>query len=191
MRIRLIVLFLFATLVVNSAVYYVAPTGGSDSNAGTNIAAPWATWQKAFLTAVAGDTVYFRGGVWEPTVAYNGNNICLIRPDANIGHNGEPGNPISFLNYPGETPILDCHLVNTGGAFITGLQLEDVHWINWRGLTIRNIYQRVQYVEAGGIRGEGISNMNWERVDVYNIGGHGWYIESDVGVDYITLKNLS
>jgi len=184
MRIRIITLLLLITLSLNGAIYYVAPTGGNDSNAGTNISAPWATWQKAFLTAVAGDTVYFRGGVWEPTVAYSGNNICLIRPDASIGHNGEPGNPISYLNYPGETPILDCHLVNTGGAFITGLQLEDVHFVNWRGLTIRNIYQRVQYVEAGGIRGEAISNMNWERIDLYNIGGHGWYVESDVGPDY-------
>ena len=49
--------------------YYVS-TAGSDSNAGT-MAAPWATLQKGINTAVAGDTVYIRGGTYKITTPAN------------------------------------------------------------------------------------------------------------------------
>ncbi len=42
--------------------YYVAPNG-NDSNPGT-LAEPWATPVKASQAAQAGDTVYFREGVY-------------------------------------------------------------------------------------------------------------------------------
>ena len=69
------------------AIYYVSPTG-SDANAGT-IGSPWAT---ANHTLTAGDIVYFRGGSY---------NIQLIP-----GQSGTSGNPISYLAYPDETPLL-------------------------------------------------------------------------------------
>jgi uncharacterized protein YjdB len=191
MRNLLIILFFTYASLISASTYYVAPPSatpaGSDSNNGS-LAQPWGTWQKAFLTAIAGDTVYFRGGVWYPSTAYNGNNVTVIRPDANLGHNGSPGNPICYFNFPGETPILDCRLIRTSGAFSTALQIEDAHWICWKGLTIRNLYQRVQDVEVGAIRGEALSNMTWENIKLYNIGGHGWYMESDVGIEYISYN---
>ncbi len=180
---------LITFLVISSSLwgktYYVSPTG-KDSNTGT-ISQPWGTWQKAFNTAMAGDTVYFRGGVWYPNSIAYGNNITMINPDDNIGHSGEPGNPISYLNYPGETPILDCrNIVAPGTApanrYISGLMMYDVHWINWRGLTIRNVYQREANVEPKGIVGYPVSNMNFERMTVHNIGGCGWYMQSAVNV---------
>lgn len=183
MKKTLLLLFLTYSFAVSARTYYVAPTGGNDLDLGTKTQ-PWATWQKAFRTAIAGDTVFFRGGVWYPKTAFEGNNVTLIRPDNGIGHNGAPGNPICFFNYPGETPILDCKFIHTSGSFSTALQIEDAHWINWRGLTIRNLYQRVQDIEVGGIRGEALSNMNWENITLYNISGHGWYMESDVGIEY-------
>jgi hypothetical protein len=179
----LLLLFLAYSSAVSAKTYYVAPTGGNDLDPGT-ITQPWATWQKAFLTAIAGDTVFFRGGVWYPKTAYEGNNIMVIRPVSGIGHNGAPGNPICYFNYPGETPILDCKYIHTNGAYSTALQLENAHWVNWRGLTIRNLFQRVQDIEVGAIRGEATSNMNWENIILHNIGGHGWYMESDVGIEY-------
>jgi len=182
-KIALIASIAFSS-VVAAKTYYVAPTGGSDYNIGTNINAPWATWQHAFETAIAGDTVYFRGGVWYPSKAAYGNNITYISPDISIGHNGQPGMPICFFNYPGETPILDCRNVHTTGSFNTGLQIDDAHWINWKGLTIRNVYQREADIEAGGISGGAVSNMHWENMTLHNIGGHGWYLESDVGSEY-------
>ena len=64
-----IVFILFFVLVHSSAfskAYYVA-TDGDDSWPGT-INMPWATWDKAFSTAInPGDTTYFRGGVYYVT----------------------------------------------------------------------------------------------------------------------------
>ncbi len=58
----------------------------------------------------------------------------------------------------------------------------NVHWINWRGLTIRNVYQRESNVEPKGIVGFPVSNMNFDRMTVHDIGGCGWYMHSAVGV---------
>jgi hypothetical protein len=162
--------------------YYVA-TWGNDTNSGT-FESPWATWQKAFETAEAGDIVYFRGGVWYPQETAYGNNITMIAPKESQpkGHNGEPGNPICYFNYPGETPILDCKNVHTSGAYITGLTMYDAHWINWRGLTIRNVYQRIQDIEPKGIVGFPVSNMTFENMVVHDIGGCGYYLYCAVGM---------
>jgi hypothetical protein len=122
-KLILIPLLLFS-LILSGATYYVAPSGGSDGNAGTNIAAPWATWQKAFTTATAGDTVYFRAGVWYPTAqVYKASG------------NGTRTNPICFFNYPGEVPILDGinKTSESHGIYLTGV--DNIHL---KGLTIRN-----------------------------------------------------
>lgn len=185
MKKLLIIIFCLFTLSAYSNTYYVATTG-SDGYAGT-LAQPWATWQKAFTTAVAGDTVYFRGGTWYPTVPASGNNICQLFT------NGTPTNPICFFNYPGEVPILDCRYVVAPGVYpnnryLTGIAMYDIHWINWRGLTVRNIYQRVANVEVKGFLGMPISNMTFDNMTVNNIGTIGYYLEIDCGpfdaVDY-------
>ena len=76
---------------VQASQYYVAPNGvdgasGSESN-------PWRTVSYATAVASAGDTVFFRAGVWSER---------LIPP-----RSGTVSNPITFRNYPGETPVLD------------------------------------------------------------------------------------
>ena len=62
MKKAFLVLFLAVNSIASAATYYVAPTG-NDTYPGS-ITQPWLTWQKAFSTAQAGDTVYFRGGVY-------------------------------------------------------------------------------------------------------------------------------
>jgi hypothetical protein len=74
------------------ATYYVA-TNGSDSNNGT-IAYPWLTIQKAADTVVAGDTVYVRGGTYREYVT--------------IGISGTLANPITYMAYPGESPVINA-----------------------------------------------------------------------------------
>lgn len=183
----ILILLTIALSLQGQTTYYVAPTGGSDSNAGTNINAPWATWQKAFSTAIAGDTVYFRGGIWKPTVQASGNGAVGINPRGGQGHNGEPGNYIHYFNYPGETPVLDCADLtaivseHSANSYLVGLMMYDVHWIHFRGLTIRNVFQKRENVAARGILGWPMSNMIFENIHVHNIGGEGIYSEVDVG----------
>ncbi|HLO60114.1 MAG TPA: hypothetical protein VK179_15300, partial [Bacteroidales bacterium] len=129
---------------VSGGDYYVA-TWGNDTNPGT-FELPWGTWQKAFETAEAGDTVYFRGGVWYPKVAAYGNNITMINPaygnKNGVGHNGTYQNPICFFNYPGEVPILDCSQIDLSKqTFNSALDLEYANFLKFRGLTVRNVFQ--------------------------------------------------
>jgi len=58
-----ILLTLFLSYNAFGDTYYIA-TNGNDSYSGTLIQ-PWKTWQKAFIMAQAGDTVFFRGGVYD------------------------------------------------------------------------------------------------------------------------------
>ena len=65
MKILLVYLFFLISINLSAqtgGVYFV-PVDGDDNNPGT-YTQPWATWNKAFATADAGDTVYFRGGVY-------------------------------------------------------------------------------------------------------------------------------
>jgi len=139
----MIFLLLFAFSLTSSAnTYYVAPSGGSDLNPGT-IDRPWATWQKAFNTAVAGDTVYFRGGVWYPTKkVVEGYPITYINPDIGYGHNGTHDNPICFFAYPedyeaGNIPTLDCYNASNSTGNIA-VDVNNVSYLHFKGLTVRN-----------------------------------------------------
>ena len=59
--------------------------------------------------------------------------------------------------------------------------LNNVHWIHFRGLTIRNVYQREEYIHARGIVGWPFSNMIFENMTIHNIGGEGLYSQVQVG----------
>jgi hypothetical protein len=158
--------------------YYVA-TWGNDTSSGS-FDNPWATWQKAFNTAEPGDIVYFRGGVWYPTKSeYGGNAITTIDPDNRFGHSGTPENPICYYNYPGEIPVLDCKLFHPTGKFNTALYIADCHFINWRGITIRNVWQFGKAVECFGLMGWPISNMTFDRMVVHGIAGNAIRTVSD------------
>lgn len=95
--------------VAHAATYYVdgASLGGScsDSNNGTALTTPWCTIQKAATTAVAGDTVYIRGGTYRETVT--------------IANSGTSGNPITFTAYSGETPIVNAATAGSGWASLS------------------------------------------------------------------------
>ncbi|MCD4724552.1 MAG: DUF1565 domain-containing protein, partial [Bacteroidales bacterium] len=110
MKILLVYLFFLISINLSAqtgGVYFVA-VDGDDNNPGT-YTQPWATWNKAFATADAGDTVYFRGGVY---YSYEG---IYVYPYEGYGHSGTVSNPILYEGYPpdiaaGNFPILDCTL---------------------------------------------------------------------------------
>src|SRR4051812_3793980 len=80
--------------------YYVATTG-SDSNAGT-MAAPFASLQKGQDVAVAGDTVWIRGGTYAPTTGKSNMSGYTISKSGT-----SDTNRIKFWAYPGELPVFD------------------------------------------------------------------------------------
>lgn len=187
MRNILIAFFCLISLLANSATYYVAPTGGSDSYAGT-LAQPWATPQKAFNTATAGDTVYFRGGTWYPTTYAQTGNVYVIDPHAvsPIGHDGTAENPICYFNYPNEVPIIDGYNMILGeDGWNTGIALTRCNYMHFKGLTIRNLYQNPALPNpAQGISASLCSNMTFENMTIHNIGGRGYYFSTGFGYPY-------
>lgn len=176
-------------------VYYVQDTAyndkASDLNPGTDINLPWATWQKAFNTAQAGDTVYFRGGVWYPkTKAAQGFTITRIDPKNGYGHNGTRENPICFFAYPqdfeaGNFPVLDCRLASQTTTSNFGLGILYASNIKFKGLTICNV---IQYTPAVccGISGADCGNLWFENVRVHHINGEGIWIR---GYDTLHFTN--
>ncbi len=159
----------------------------SDKWVGTDIKFPMATWQKAFNTAEAGDTVYFRGGVWYPDVdqaAY----IMQINPKGGYGNNGTYNNPIVYTNYPGEIPIADLrNCLKTNGGVKVGLNITNADYIKIKGLTIRNnyTYYSTAEVDVYGVYAGGNGTMWFENNTLHNISGKGWWF-TNMDTLYVT-----
>lgn len=172
MKKLIVILLAFAGLIAQAKVYYVAPKGGSDKYAGTDINYPWATWQKAFDNAFAGDTVYFLGGIY-----YNMTTV-YHDPDNSQGHNGTRDNPICFFAYPddfnaGNYPILDGikKTIPSGG-----LNIQHVKNAIYKGLTIRNNLQIGRdYSYCSNVYLHECNNVTIQNCVSYNTGMRAFY----------------
>lgn len=176
MKKLLLILLLFVPFYISAqdigGDYYVA-VDGNDAGPGT-YEKPWGTWEKAFATAKAGQTVYFRGGVWYPQDHSRGSTIVEIHTGDRIGHSGTREAPIQFFNYPGETPVLDCSQVDmTGNRFNGAISLNGTSWVHLKGLTVRNVAQPDSKELASGIGASQCSYMTFENLTVHNVGGRG------------------
>ncbi len=174
-------------LVFGQNTYYVAPTNGWHEGIGynepkdTNIGSkdnPWATWQRAFNTAKAGDLVYFREGVWYPN--NNETFVAIFNPHDGHGNDGTVDNPIVFSNYPGEQPILDCSKNFVQSAIQVGLYIANAEYTTFRGLDVRNVYTWARpggyEVDCHGVFIQDCGTVNFEDMAVYNISGKVWWI---------------
>jgi len=113
MKRLLFILPFFACLSLSGATYYVATTG-NNAAAGT-IAAPWETWNYAFNQLVAGDTLYIRGGTYQPTGTFSDAGYGDAFNAVTIHNiNGTALNRIVVMGYPGERAILDGVNVTQG-----------------------------------------------------------------------------
>ena len=102
-----------------------APRGTADGS----LAHPFTSFTSAINKAVAGDTIYVRGGT------YNLTSTLSI----GSSKSGTAANPYSMLAYPGESPVLDFRgetysATNSGQK---GVSLSGNYW-HIKGLTIQN-----------------------------------------------------
>ncbi len=162
-------------------VYYVAPadSGGNDAAAGT-IVAPWGTLQKAINEADAGDTVYFRGGVYYMTAGAKINPTYRFWQGVS-GNDGTAEARIHYFNYPGEEPIFDGTNCQDEDGYMTGLAIDCAHFLSFRGLTFRNFYQRGNHWWVQGITATLCSNLRFEQITIHDIGGRGLIYNTSVG----------
>jgi len=102
--------------------YFVSPSG-DDGNAGT-LASPWKTIGKGASTAVAGDTVFVRDGVFVERVT--------------LSQSGTSGARIVLRNYPGEQPVLDGTGLSVGGETAM-IDVAGQDYVTVDGFEIRNL----------------------------------------------------
>ena len=96
-----------------SAQWYVSPVG-NDSNPGT-ITQPFLTIPKAHSVALAGDTIYVRGGTHEL-----GATITLSK-------SGTSAEMYHLIAYPGERPLLDFSSMATSSTN-RGIRVSGSYW---------------------------------------------------------------
>jgi len=137
MKKSLIILLLLFAATLKGATYYIATpaNGGNDINPGT-INSPWATWQKGFNTAVAGDLVYIRGGTYNTSgfSGYGNWNGVYIN-----GKGGTSGNPVRIEAYQQEIPILNCASFPTNGSAKRGINIVNSPYMTIKGLIVQNV----------------------------------------------------
>lgn len=161
----------------SAATYYVSPTG-SDTAAGT-LAAPWKSIAKAQAVAVAGDTVYFRGGTYAYTA---GVNTCISTTSTvnaiNLSKSGASGNPIRYWAYPNETPVFDFSPMKDN-CRVKGFNVT-AGWLHLRGLEVTGAPQQAGNYdnnESWGIWNSGSNNI-YELINTHHHMGPGLFISN-------------
>ncbi len=138
---KVILFSIFATQAIFARDYYVS-TKGSDSNDGT-LQHPFKTIQKAADIAIAGDTVYVRGGTYVGTVRfkhsgskekgyivfknYKNEKPVITRKDKNYKIDTVRGDGVSYIKFEGFTlykPIAQGIVFRDGGSHIEILNNE-------------------------------------------------------------------
>jgi hypothetical protein len=115
MKTILLVLTLLVCVVqARSGTYYVSTSGNDTTNTGT-FDLPFKTIPRAILVAVAGDTIYVRGGVHS-----YGTTI-------NISKQGTATQKFYLLAFPGERPVLDFSSMPFGSSN-RGIKLSASYW---------------------------------------------------------------
>ena len=102
-----------------SGFFFVDAKTGSDENPGTE-GRPWKTIAKAAGTLKAGETVLVRAGRYSEPVGPLGPNYWS-RPTLTPQNSGEPGRPVTFRAYPGETVVIADSRIGTsaGRKYVT------------------------------------------------------------------------
>ncbi|MBC3919090.1 right-handed parallel beta-helix repeat-containing protein [Undibacterium sp. CY18W] len=161
----------------NAATYYVAPTG--DDKATGSKDAPWKTIARAQTSAVAGDTIYFRGGNYIYTA---GVNTCATRTDTvnavTLDKSGSAGNPIRYWAYPGETPVFDFSQMKDD-CRVKGFNVV-ADWVHLKGLEITGVPQQPENRlnhESWGVWINGSHNI-FEQLNTHHNMGPGVFIKN-------------
>jgi hypothetical protein len=181
MKKLLIILFCFLSITVNARKLYVSSSGGDDARTATqasNIATPWATWKKAGATAVAGDTVYIRDGVYYATTTSD---------YMNIANSGTAGNYICFFNYPGEVPVLSfTNVTNITSNWWKAVRIAYKSYLKFRGLTIRNVSAQTGSSGAriSAYYNEGGDYIYYENCVAYDVDGRGFEMFDGTEIHY-------
>jgi hypothetical protein len=167
------------------ATYYVA-TNGNNGSAG-DIDHPWATWRYGIESLDAGDTLYIRGGVYNPPNSERVDGSAYV-DISNV--QGTVNTPTCVYAYPddylaGNIPILDCSLFDPSTTgWNTVISIYRCRFWRFKGLTIRDVAQDEGSGEkACAWNAYECDNLYYEACTASNVMGRGFYI---LNADWIT-----
>jgi len=136
------------SLVAQTGSTFYVSKSGSDSNSGS-FTAPWLTIQHAANSVTAGATVYVEAGVYNESVTFPAS--------------GTDSNYITFINYPGQTAVIDgTGLTATGTQGL--INIVNQSYITVNGFEIRNYTTSKAAATPAGIwvtgAGSGLNLLN-------------------------------
>jgi hypothetical protein len=163
---------LIATTYCGASTYYIA-TNGSNSATGA-ISQPFATLQKGNEVAVAGDTIYIRGGTYSITTPSNsGAGITITKSGTSDSKR------IYFWAYPGEIPVFDFSKMtistsgNTHGLVVSG------NWLHFKGLEVRGVPMNTY--SNNGVMVDGGGHDIFELMNMHHNNGNGIFVANGTG----------
>ena len=144
----LVVLLIPVSLAAQVGSTFYVSKSGSDSNSG-GYTSPWLTIQHAANSVSAGATVYVESGVYNESV--------------NFPNSGTATNYITFINYPGDTAVIDGTGLGVSG--IQGLiNIVNQSYLTVSGFEIRNYTTTKANLTPAGIwvtgGGDGVQLLN-------------------------------
>ncbi len=154
------------------ATWYVA-TNGADLNPGASNS-PFATVMRAQQAAAAGDVVYLRGGTYHLD---NANLTATNNPWAIV--NTMTKNGISYLAYPGETPVFNFTNVQPAGYRVTAFLVTANNCV-FKGFEVVGVQVTIQtnHTQSECFRIAGGSNNRFEQLKLHDGMANGWYLTS-------------
>ena len=146
----------------SQTTYYVAPSasGGSNSNEGTSLAAPFETLAHAIEQLTAGDILYIREGTYRETIT--------------IDEDGASGNLITIQNYNNEVVTIDG-TVDVTGTWSTYGSVSGAYQLSSYSTDITQLF----------VDDEPMVNARWPNAQFYDdsIFSHSTWAQGDEGDD--------
>ncbi len=152
--------FIFVA-ILQANTYYVSTTGHNDNNGST--AHPWLTWHYSFNQLIAGDTLYIRGGIYQPIGTFSDAGFGDTHSAVSI-HNtsGTAMNRIVVMGYPGERVILDGVNVTQGADTTSRHGIKATYCDYW---TLKN-FEVTGFVQLAGQLG--VAPIQFQEASDYN-----------------------
>ena len=116
--------------------WYVSPTG--DDAAVGSLAEPFATIQRAQQSAMPGDTVFVRGGIYRMTEAAIGRRRGIFARIVVLDKSGAEGQPITYRAYADEKPVFDCSAVKPLNQRVSAFYVSG-SWLHLIGLDVTGV----------------------------------------------------
>lgn len=156
-----------------SKVYYVSTTG-NDSNSGS-VNDPFATVQRAQTAAVAGDTVYVRGGKYVMSEAQIAKYSSIWAYVTYLDKSGSAGNRIKYWAYPGEKPVFDYSAVKPAGYRVNAFQVMG-SYIHIKGIEVTGVQVTITtHTQSECFENQGSNNI-FEQLSMHDGQAIGFYL---------------